>query len=203
MRGVVSKPVYGSFFCSRSATKAAASSFAGRQFSAVALDDPATDPLTVATPPANAAPRPMASKTLMMDKKLFTFHPGLSNQCSIIDNPIFTPHMTTRLFVHHIPPNTIDEVGIVKLIVSVTNIHPLAVEQIDYSKPFGWTYVDFRSKQHADLAFESLLGRVDVDKSDRPQKRVTVAKNGDFIQIRKNTRRNKDETFSAPGTTIE
>lgn len=193
-RGMLSKSIHGSFLCSKSATKATVALFGGRFFSAqVAMDETSNDH----EPSSPVSPRPVAANAPLMEKKLYTFHPGLSNQCTIIDSPIISPHITTRLFLHHIPPNAIDEVGIAKIILSLTSVHPIAVEQIDYSKKFGWTYVDFRSKQHADLAFDSLQGRAAVDKSDRPQKRLIITKTGDYLHVRKNTRLHLDKEYAA------
>lgn len=141
-----------------------------------------------ADPLLTTAAQPKPTNPVPLERKLYTFHPGLSDQCTILDQPLVVPPPSTRLFVHHIPPNATTELGIAKMFLSTTNIHPIAVEEIDYSKRFGWTYVDFRSQEHADLAFESLNGRATVDNAERLQKRVVITKTGDYVHVRKNTR---------------
>ena len=88
-----------------------------------------------------------------------------------------------KLFVHRIPKVCKPE-HLSNMFQKSTNIEPSEVEEIVFSGDTGKTYVIFKSAQHADLAFDSLNGKADEDKSGKLQKKVYL-RNGDYVRVRK------------------
>ena len=63
-------------------------------------------------------------------------------------------------------------------------IQPTEVEDIQFSGSSGKTHVSFKSPRHANLAFDTLDGNAEEEKSGRLQKKVYL-RNGDYIRVRK------------------
>lgn len=102
------------------------------------------------------------------------------------------PH---TLLVHRIP-DEIDEAALQELFVNQTFVVPHIVQKItgresstqqpSAKKQFkGKCVVVFTTKDHANLAFDSITGPVRPDNQNKPQKRVYLA-GGGYIAIRKN-----------------
>ena len=91
-----------------------------------------------------------------------------------------------QLFVHRIP-KVCKTTHLSKMFLEHTSISPVEVEEIDFSAGHaGKTYVNFKSPRHATLAFNSLAGDGEPDKSGRLQKKVYL-RDGDYVRIRKMT----------------
>jgi len=88
-----------------------------------------------------------------------------------------------QLFVHRIP-KMCKPSHLHKMFVEHTAIAPEEVEDIDFASKTGKTHVNFKSKNHAMLAFDALEGPGEKDKSGRMQKKVYL-RGGDYIRIRK------------------
>ena len=91
-----------------------------------------------------------------------------------------------QLFVHRIP-KVCKTSHLSKMFLEHTSIEPEEVEEIDFSAGHaGKTYVNFKSPRHATLAFNTLAGTGEPDKSGRLQKKVYL-RDGDYVRIRKMT----------------
>ena len=89
-----------------------------------------------------------------------------------------------QLFVHRIP-KVCKTTHLTKMFVEHTSISPEEVEEIDFSSGHaGKTYANFKSPKHANLAFDSLAGEGEKDKSGRLQKKVYL-RDGDYVRVRK------------------
>merc|ERR1712150_95037 len=88
-----------------------------------------------------------------------------------------------QLFVHRIPKKCKTQ-NITSMFLKHTSVEPLSVNDIEFSGETGKTYVSFRSARHANLAFETLEGQPDQDKSGRLQKKVYL-RTGDYVRVRK------------------
>ena len=95
-----------------------------------------------------------------------------------------------QLLVHRIPDFCTDD-HIHQMIVAYTQIIPVKVHPISRNPekgsndPNGKTSILFASQQHADLAFESIVGPNRPDKQNRSQKRIYL-KGGGYVCIRQN-----------------
>mmetsp|Transcript_46833 Transcript_46833/g.114208 ORF Transcript_46833/g.114208 Transcript_46833/m.114208 type:complete len:640 (-) Transcript_46833:123-2042(-) len=94
-----------------------------------------------------------------------------------------------KLFVHRIPKVCKPE-HLSNMFQKSTNIEPSEVEEIVFNGDTGKTYVIFKSSQHANLAFDSLDGKADEDKSGKLQKKVYL-RNGDYVRVRKMVHENE------------
>ncbi|CAJ1967274.1 unnamed protein product [Cylindrotheca closterium] len=90
---------------------------------------------------------------------------------------------SSRLFVHRIPKYCKAQ-NLCLMFQKHTDIVPQEVDEIEFSGTTGKTHVAFKTSRHARLAFETLDGVSEPDKSGRLQKKVYL-KNGDYIRIRK------------------
>merc|ERR1712146_312644 len=88
-----------------------------------------------------------------------------------------------QLFVHRIPKVCKTE-NLSSMFLKHTNIQPTEIEKIQYSGSTGKTHVNFKSARHANLAFDTLEGNSEEEKSGRLQKKVYL-RNGDYIRVRK------------------
>ena len=68
--------------------------------------------------------------------------------------------------------------------MSHTSVQPSAVDDIEFTGEYGKAIVTFRSTRHANLAFDTLAGTADEEKSGRLQKKVYL-RNGDYVRVRK------------------
>lgn len=104
------------------------------------------------------------------------------------------------LLVHRVPDHCSDQ-DIFNMVLMQAHVAPMTVSPVTKGGPeldspagkngassggTGRTTIVFKTKQHADLAFETIPGPNRPDKSNRPQKRVYL-KGGGYICIRKQT----------------
>ncbi|CAB9520969.1 Small RNA degrading nuclease [Seminavis robusta] len=89
-----------------------------------------------------------------------------------------------QLFVHRIPKSCKGE-HIIKMFLEHTAVAPDQVNDIDFSSGSkGKTIISFKSPRHAFLAFDTLKGTAEPEKSGRLQKKVFL-RDGDYVRIRK------------------
>eukprot|EP00536_Pseudo-nitzschia_multiseries_P001181 jgi/Psemu1/63027/estExt_Genemark1.C_140174 len=88
-----------------------------------------------------------------------------------------------QLFIHRIP-KVCNEEHLSSMFLKHTTIEPIEVEDIEFNGSSGKTHVNFKSTRHANLAFETLDGAAEEEKSGRLQKKVYL-RNGDYIRVRK------------------
>lgn len=89
-----------------------------------------------------------------------------------------------QLFVHRIP-KVCKTVHLTKMFLEHTAVAPEEVAEIDFGTGnAGKTYASFKTPKHANLAFDSLAGDGEKDKSGRLQKKVYL-RDGDYVRIRK------------------
>lgn len=92
---------------------------------------------------------------------------------------------STQLFVHRIPRDACNESQLSNMFIRHTDVKPATVEDIDFSnKDTGKTIVIFRTSHHANLAFDTLQGPIEIDTTGRKQKKVYL-RSGGFIKVRK------------------
>jgi hypothetical protein len=65
-----------------------------------------------------------------------------------------------------------------------TSVQPAEVDEIEFLGENGRTHVTFPSSRHADLAFHTLEGKEEADKSGRMQKKVYL-QGGGYVRVRK------------------
>lgn len=107
-----------------------------------------------------------------------------------------------QLFVHRIPKQCKAQ-SLTTMFIKHTDIQPSDVDEIEFSGNLGKTHVKFKSPRHAVLAFDSLEGTAEPDKSGRLQKKVYL-RNGDYVRIRKmayENSRNSNSNSSTPSKT--
>jgi RNA exonuclease 1 len=88
-----------------------------------------------------------------------------------------------QLFIHRIP-RICNEEHLSSMFLKHSSIQPTEVEGIQFSGKVGKTHVSFKSPRHANLAFDTLDGNAEEEKSGRLQKKVYL-RNGDYIRVRK------------------
>lgn len=94
--------------------------------------------------------------------------------------PQFMGH---QLFIHRIP-KICNEEHLSSMFLKHSFIQPIEVEDIQFSESSGKTHVSFKSPRHANLAFDTLDGNAEEEKSGRLQKKVYL-RNGTYIRVRK------------------
>lgn len=92
------------------------------------------------------------------------------------------------LLVHRIPDYCTEE-HIKSMVMAYTNVIPASVSPIvrgdaNAPEPVGKATIFFTTQAHADLAFESILGQIKLDKKNRPQKRIYL-QGGGHVYVRK------------------
>ena len=85
--------------------------------------------------------------------------------------PLTRKHYAEQLFVHRIP-NFMEPDHLIRMFSAHTHVLPSRVEDIEFTSDLGKTHVFFESQRHADLAFDTLAGTAEPDKSGRLQKKV-------------------------------
>lgn len=88
-----------------------------------------------------------------------------------------------QLFIHRIP-KICNEEHLSSMFLKHSYVQPIEVEDIQFSGSSGKTHVSFKSPRHANLAFDTLDGTAEEEKSGRLQKKVYL-RNGDYIRVRK------------------
>lgn len=88
-----------------------------------------------------------------------------------------------QLFIHRIPKMCKAE-HLIKMFQEHTSVIPEDVDEIEFTSNSGKTHVNFRSRHHAVLAFNTLEGAEEADTSGRMQKKVYL-RNGDYVRVRK------------------
>jgi len=87
-----------------------------------------------------------------------------------------------QLLIHRIPKACKKE-HFIPMFLDHTFIQPTEVEDIDWKNDSGKTHVTFKSTKHATLAFDTLAGKPEEDKSHRLQKKIYL-KNGGYVRVR-------------------
>lgn len=90
---------------------------------------------------------------------------------------------TTMLLVHRLPTTT-QPSHLVEMFLAYTSIKPKNVPDIMFSGSHGKCNVEFTTKEHADLAYDTLAGEEREDKTGKKQKRVSL-KGGGYVCVRK------------------
>lgn len=90
---------------------------------------------------------------------------------------------SSQLFVHRVPTYC-NAKNLYSMFQTHADIIPEQVDEVEFSGTTGKTHVTFRTSRHAKLAFDTLDGSSEPDKSGRLQKKVYL-KNGDYVRIRK------------------
>ena len=106
-----------------------------------------------------------------------------------------------QLFVHRIPKQCRPQ-HLEKMFLKNTSIAPTEVDDIEFLSETGKTHVSFKSVRHASLAFDTLEGIPEPDKSGRLQKKVYL-RTGDYVRVRKmvkDYRDNKNSNNNSFGT---
>jgi RNA exonuclease 1 len=111
------------------------------------------------------------------------------------------PNYGSQLFLHRIPKNCeVDHIA--EMFRAHTSIQPMQVDVITYTGESGKTLAHFRSRAHAQLAFESLESKVETDASGRLQKKVFL-RTGGYIRVRKmafeGSKRSSDDIADTKG----
>lgn len=101
-------------------------------------------------------------------------------------------HKGNQLFIHRIPKQCKSH-HLTSMFVKHTSVEPLSVDDIEFSGDTGKTHVTFLSTRHASLAFDTLEGTAEPDKSGRLQKKVYL-RNGDYVRVRKMTHNHRGGT---------
>eukprot|EP00980_Cylindrotheca_fusiformis_P023532 scaffold10571_cov154-Cylindrotheca_fusiformis.AAC.10 len=104
-----------------------------------------------------------------------------------------------ELFVHRIPKQCKPQ-NLSSMFQKHTDIQPTSIADIEFSGESGKTHVVFRTPRHAKLAFDTLDGTAEPDKSGRLQKKVYL-RNGDYVRIRKMVFENNRSSISNPNKT--
>jgi RNA exonuclease 1 len=107
----------------------------------------------------------------------------LSNEGKV-DPILHTPSRApTQLFVHRIPKKC-QPTHLTSMFLAHTSVQAAEVDEIEFSGDTGTTHVTFPSRRHADLAFDTLEGKEEADKSGRLQKKVYL-QGGGYVRVRK------------------
>ncbi|KAL3761042.1 hypothetical protein ACHAWU_005179 [Discostella pseudostelligera] len=93
------------------------------------------------------------------------------------------PGTTATLMVHRLPMGTQSN-HIAEMFVAFTYITPKHVPEIEFSGKQGKCFVEFLTPEHAELAYNSLVGKEGEDKTGKKQKRVGM-KSGGYVCVRK------------------
>mmetsp|Transcript_17079 Transcript_17079/g.39255 ORF Transcript_17079/g.39255 Transcript_17079/m.39255 type:complete len:555 (+) Transcript_17079:120-1784(+) len=106
-----------------------------------------------------------------------------------------------QLFIHRIPKECNEE-HLTSMFLKQTTIEPIDVEDIQFNGSSGKTHVNFKSHRHANLAFETLSGTAEEEKSGRLQKNVYLS-GGGYIRVRKmvHAKRPKSKSTDESGET--
>merc|ERR1712238_583807 len=89
--------------------------------------------------------------------------------------------MSNSLLIHRIPPKICKKVDLFNLFLDTCYVKAKEIDDIAFGSSTGKTHTHFSSNKHASLAFESLKGTINKDKTGKEQKKVYM-KNGDYIQ---------------------
>lgn len=93
------------------------------------------------------------------------------------------PNYGAQLFIHRIPKNCEDS-HIAQMFLRHTGVQPSEVDFIAFSGDIGKTIAHFQSTRHANLAFDTLEGKAEVEASGRLQKKVYLRAGG-YVRVRK------------------
>lgn len=93
------------------------------------------------------------------------------------------PNCASQLFIHRIPAKCNEE-HICKMFLQHTSVEPAEVDSIELLNGIGKTLVHFRSSRHANLAFDTLESKAELESSGRLQKKVFL-RDGGYIRVRK------------------
>jgi len=91
---------------------------------------------------------------------------------------------TATLMVHRLPLGTQSN-HVAEMFLSFTHITPKNVPDIEFSGgKQGKCLVEFKTAEHAELAYNCLVGKEGEDKTGKKQKRLGM-KNGGYVCVRK------------------
>mmetsp|Transcript_19539 Transcript_19539/g.27098 ORF Transcript_19539/g.27098 Transcript_19539/m.27098 type:complete len:358 (-) Transcript_19539:163-1236(-) len=101
-----------------------------------------------------------------------------------------------QLFIHRIP-RVCQPSHLQSMFLMHTNVQPSEVHDIEFPGETGKTFATFPSPRHANLAFDTLEGEEEPDKSGRMQKKVYL-RDGNYVRVRKMVlpRENRDRRKS-------
>jgi RNA exonuclease 1 len=88
-----------------------------------------------------------------------------------------------QLFIHRVPKRCQAQ-HLKGMFLKHTYVDPTDVDAIEFSGETGTTHVTFKTPRHANVAFDTLEGVAEQDKSGRSQKKVYL-RNGDYVRVRK------------------
>jgi RNA exonuclease 1 len=88
-----------------------------------------------------------------------------------------------QLFIHRVPKRCQGQ-HLKAMFLKHTSVEPTDVDAIAFSGETGTTHVTFKTFRHANVAFDTLEGVAEQDKSGRLQKKVYL-RNGDYVRVRK------------------
>jgi RNA exonuclease 1 len=108
-------------------------------------------------------------------------------------------HKANQLFVHRIPKQCKPQ-HITNMFLNHTGVQPTEVEDLEFSGDSGKAHVTFRSTRHAGLAFDTLEGTAEADKSGKMQKKVFL-RNGSYVRVRKMVMNYRDNNRNTPNKT--
>ena len=104
-----------------------------------------------------------------------------------------------QLFVHRIPKQCKPQ-HLTNMFLNHTGVQPTEVEDLEFSGDTGKAHVTFRSTRHAGLAFDTLEGTAEADKSGKLQKKVFL-RNGSYVRVRKMVANYRDNNRNTPNKT--
>mmetsp|Transcript_6875 Transcript_6875/g.12884 ORF Transcript_6875/g.12884 Transcript_6875/m.12884 type:complete len:503 (-) Transcript_6875:231-1739(-) len=90
---------------------------------------------------------------------------------------------TTMLLVHRLPNTTVAE-HLTEMFLAYTHVKPKKVPEIQFNGTYGKCNIEFSTKEHAELAYTSLVGEEREDKTGKKQKRVGLKGDG-YVCVRK------------------
>jgi len=93
------------------------------------------------------------------------------------------PYDTATVLVHRLPTST-EPIHISEMFLAYSFVKPKKVPEITFSGLHGKCHVEFSSTDHANLAYDSLVGEEREDKTGKKQKRVGL-KGGGYVCVRK------------------
>jgi RNA exonuclease 1 len=97
-----------------------------------------------------------------------------------------------QLFIHRVPKQCQGQ-HLKSMFLKHTSVDPTDVDPIEFSGETGTTHVTFKTSRHANVAFDTLEGVAEQDKSGRLQKKVYL-RNGDYVRVRKMGYANRGNT---------
>ena len=108
-------------------------------------------------------------------------------------------HKGHQLLVHRIPKHWKPQ-HLTNMFLDHTGVQPTEVEDLCFFKATGKAHVTFRSTRHAGLAFDTIDGTTEADKSGKLQKKVFL-RNGSYVRVRKMVVNHRANNRNTPNKT--